>query len=72
MAKGFLSQLSCSCFALSQETFPRWNAVDMATQVPGLCADGLDLLVKTLTYEPSQRISAKTALRHPYFAGVSA
>jgi len=28
---------------------------------------GLDLLQKTLVYEPSKRISAKEALRHPYF-----
>ena len=28
---------------------------------------GLDLLQKTLIFKPSKRISAKVALRHPYF-----
>lgn len=27
----------------------------------------LDLLTKMLVYEPSQRISARDALRHPFF-----
>ncbi|KAF8329402.1 kinase-like domain-containing protein [Cantharellus anzutake] len=30
-------------------------------------ADALDLLQKMLTYEPSRRVNARDALRHPYF-----
>ncbi len=32
---------------------------------------GVDLLKRLLAYEPSRRISAKAALEHPYFAGIS-
>jgi serine/threonine protein kinase len=31
---------------------------------------GLDLLYKMLEYEPCRRITAKSALQHPYFADV--
>ena len=32
---------------------------------------GVDLFQKMLKYEPSQRISAKSALVHPYFSGMT-
>ena len=32
---------------------------------------GLDLLEQMLVYEPSQRITARQALQHPYFADVT-
>lgn len=38
--------------------------------VPGLCAEGQDLFMKMLTYDPSKRISGKDALAHPYLRGV--
>jgi|TARA_B110000285_G_C14713286_1_gene418795 serine/threonine protein kinase len=31
---------------------------------------GIDLLERMLVYEPSQRITARQALAHPYFTGV--
>jgi serine/threonine protein kinase len=48
-------------------TFPQWKASDLKQVVPNLCDHGLDLLKQMLAYEPSQRISAKKALTHPYF-----
>lgn len=51
-------------------TFPRWPAVSLRNTVPALDDAGLDLLTQMLLYEPSQRITARDALTHPYFANV--
>ncbi|XP_059178100.1 cyclin-dependent kinase 2-like isoform X2 [Physella acuta] len=53
-----------------KSSFPKWPVKEVGLLVPGLCSDGIDLLHKMLTYEPSKRISAKSALHHPYFIGV--
>merc|ERR1711934_834861 len=53
-------------------TFPQWAPKEMSTVVPGLDAQGVDLLARLLTYEPNQRISGKDALQHPYFADLPA
>ncbi|KAG0575315.1 hypothetical protein KC19_VG336000 [Ceratodon purpureus] len=50
--------------------FPQWRPQDLSLAVPGLGAPGLDLLAKMLVFEPSKRISAKSALNHPYFDDV--
>lgn len=42
----------------------------LAHLVPGLDADGVDLLSSMLVHDPAQRISAADALRHPFFAGL--
>lgn len=42
----------------------------LAALVPTMEPSGIDLLEKMLKYEPSQRISAKDALTHPYFDGL--
>jgi cyclin-dependent kinase len=49
-------------------TFPKWSAKDLKTTIKGALDDnGVDLLRKMLAYEPSKRISAREALKHPYF-----
>ncbi|KAK9448309.1 kinase-like domain-containing protein [Limtongia smithiae] len=49
-------------------TFPQWSRKDLASQVK-LDPEGIDLLESFLLYDPSTRISAKRALKHPYFVG---
>ncbi|GAB0492661.1 hypothetical protein MMPV_003929 [Pyropia vietnamensis] len=51
-------------------TFPRWAPVSLRNTVPALDDVGLNLLTQMLLYEPSQRITARDALNHPYFANV--
>ncbi|KAJ1898902.1 Cyclin-dependent kinase catalytic subunit [Kickxella alabastrina] len=48
-------------------SFPKWQAKDLAELLPGLDADGINLLKRMLIYDPTRRISAKQALAHPYF-----
>jgi len=48
-------------------TFGQWEAQLMSAVVPELDDLGLDLLSKMLRYPPGERISAKEALRHPFF-----
>ncbi|XP_051883253.1 cyclin-dependent kinase 1 [Pristis pectinata] len=49
-----------------KNTFPKWKAGNLS-QVKNIDQNGLDLLAKTLIYDPTRRISAKEALHHPYF-----
>ncbi|XP_012968751.1 cyclin-dependent kinase 3 isoform X2 [Mesocricetus auratus] len=51
-----------------QGSFPRWTRRRLEEIVPSLGPEGKDLLLHLLQYDPSQRISAKTALAHPYFS----
>lgn len=41
----------------------------MASQIKNLNNLGLDLLEKTLIYDPVHRISAKAIMEHSYFDG---
>ncbi|XP_030900721.2 cyclin-dependent kinase 3 isoform X2 [Melopsittacus undulatus] len=50
-----------------KENFPQWARKEMMEIVPSLDRDGRDLLMQLLLYDPSKRISAKTALSHQYF-----
>lgn len=53
-------------------TFPRWDAPDQLSEqlVAGMTRLQLQLLSAMLRYDPSQRVSAKVALTHAYFADV--
>ncbi|XP_062519677.1 cyclin-dependent kinase 2-like [Corticium candelabrum] len=51
-------------------TFPKWRAQPFNSIVPKLGEIGIDLLMQMLTYDPSQRISARNALSHQYFVDV--
>nr|Q80YP0.3 RecName: Full=Cyclin-dependent kinase 3; AltName: Full=Cell division protein kinase 3 [Mus musculus] len=51
-----------------QSSFPKWSRKGLEEIVPSLGPEGKDLLLRLLQYDPSQRISAKTALAHPYFS----
>lgn len=51
-------------------TFPNWMTNSLDSQVKTLDADGLDLLQAMLTYDPVYRISARAALKHPYFTDI--
>jgi cyclin-dependent kinase len=53
-------------------SFPKWQAQEMTALAKFLDPDGLDLLMKMLTYDPEKRISAKAALDHPYFDDLKA
>lgn len=51
-------------------TFPCWTSNNLSQQVKSMCPAGLDLLQKTLVYDPAYRISAKEMLEHKYFENI--
>ncbi|GFS52457.1 cyclin-dependent kinase 2 [Trichonephila inaurata madagascariensis] len=61
----------CTSLMDYKPTFPRWLPKDIASTLPMLDLDGVDLLLKLLTYAPNKRISAKNALCHPFFKDVT-
>lgn len=48
-------------------SFPSWTQYNLTQHTKQIDDVGLDLLKKMLIYDPSARISAKAALKHPYF-----
>lgn len=55
-----------SCRATLQDCFPQWRPRDLQSVVPTLDALGVDLLGHLLQYNPSERITARAALDHPW------
>ncbi|XP_065634345.1 cell division control protein 2 homolog [Quercus suber] len=53
-----------------KSTFPKWPPKDLATMVPSLDSAGVDLLSKMLCFDPSRRITARSALEHEYFKDI--
>jgi len=52
-----------------KSTFPNWLPSPIESVVNNLNLDksGLELLNMMLRYDPNQRITARQALKHPYF-----
>ena len=50
-----------------KSAFPKWKDNRLEASVPSLCNQGKDLLKKMLCYNPEERITARDALKHPYF-----
>ncbi|KAK3927301.1 Cyclin-dependent kinase 1 [Frankliniella fusca] len=48
-------------------TFPSWSTNNLASHAKNINKAGLDLLQEMLTYNPEKRISARNALKHPFF-----
>jgi len=58
----------CTQLPEYKASFPKWKPTELAKMIPGADDAAIDLINRTLVYEPGQRISAKSALDHPYFA----
>jgi cyclin-dependent kinase 2 len=54
-----------------KDSFPKWPRRSLAEAVPDLEPAGLDLLAGMLRYAPGDRLTAKAALSHPYFADIA-
>ncbi|XP_020638504.2 cyclin-dependent kinase 2 isoform X1 [Pogona vitticeps] len=54
-----------------KSSFPKWARQDFSKVVPPLDEEGRKLLAQMLHYDPNKRISAKTALSHPFFRDVT-
>ena len=51
-------------------SFPKFKGTDPKKYFQNFDEVGLDLLMQMIALDPAKRISAKQALRHPYFDGM--
>jgi len=58
----------CTSLPDFKPDFPKWSKQDLRKMLVGVDNSAIELLEAMLVYEPSQRISAKAALNHPYFS----
>lgn len=52
---------------MQKMSFTYHDGTGIASLIPYCSADCIDLIQQLLTYDPEKRISAKQALKHPYF-----
>ena len=52
--------------------FPQQKGIGIAQLIPHASPECVDLMMKMLAYDASERITAREALRHPYFREVRA
>jgi serine/threonine protein kinase len=64
---GFITDVGAKQYI---RTLPQCKPIDFRTIFPASSALELDLLQSLLSFSPYQRITAKEALRHPYFQAV--
>ncbi|CAG2166681.1 unnamed protein product [Oppiella nova] len=54
-----------------KQSFPSWKKNIIPSLMPNTEQSGIDLLQSMLIYDPHKRISAKAALKHPYFSDLN-
>lgn len=53
-------------------TYKRYDRpASLAHLVPGLTAEGVDLLTRMMQYDPAKRITAREAMDHPFFSDLA-
>ena len=62
----------CTSLRNWRHDFPQWRGRGLAALVPGLPPSAAELLAEFLHFDPSCRISARNALRHPFLASSGA
>lgn len=53
-----------------KSTFPKFKGMNPKSYFKNFDDVGLDLLMQLIALDPAKRISAKQALKHPYFEGL--
>jgi serine/threonine protein kinase len=51
----------------SPDAYPKWTPAPLSTVFPNIGACAADLLWRLMALDPSKRITARRALKHPYF-----